>query len=140
MLANTWPSFLRLVIQGAVDVNTQFDQSEILRTLDFCLGALVSNGSQRATKEKEELVRSMRALVAGENGPRSEKEDKLAIEKAEALLTEEQLEYLNKYRKYGTDGFVKFDVMNLDGPSGFDVFDGYSMNLVTGELGLKQNL
>lgn len=100
----------------------------------------MSNGSNGADIEKEELMKNMRALVAGESGTGSNKEYKLAIEKAESLLTKEQLEYLNSYRKHASDGFVKFDIMNLDGPSGFDVFDGYSMNLVTGELGLKQNL
>lgn len=84
---------------------------------------------------KEELMKNMRALAAGEKEVTSA-EYKLAIEKAESILSKEQLEYLNNVRKHD-NSLVKFDVLNLDGASGFDVLDGYSTNLVTGELGLR---
>jgi len=120
------------VIQGAVDVNTKFNQSEVLRTLNFCMGALANTTDAGG---KEELMKNMRALAAGEKEVTSA-EYKLAIEKAESILSKEQLEYLNNVRKHD-NSLVKFDVLNLDGASGFDVLDGYSTNLVTGELGLR---
>nr|BBL33407.1 putative flavin dependent halogenase [Helminthosporium velutinum] len=121
------------VIQGAVDVNTKFHQSEVLRTLNFCMGALANTNN---SESKEELMKNMRALATGEKGEATSAEYKLAIEKAESILSKEQLEYLNHVRKHD-NGLVKFDVLNLDGGSGFDVLDGYSTNLVTGQLGLK---
>jgi hypothetical protein len=127
-------NFYHLVIQGAVDVNTKFHQSDVLRTLNFCMGALANSANPAG---KEELMENMRALAAGEKGEVTSAEYKLAIEKAESILSKEQLKYLNNIRKHD-NGLVKFDVLNLDGASGFDVLDGYSTNLVTGQLGLRK--
>jgi len=98
------------------------------------MGALAHSGNSAG---KEELMENMRALAAGEKGEVTSAEYKLAIEKAESILSKEQLEYLNNIRNH-TNGLVKFDVLNLDGASGFDVLDGYATNLVTGELGLRK--
>ncbi|CAI6340551.1 unnamed protein product [Periconia digitata] len=123
------------VIQGAVDVNTKFGQSEVLQTLNFCMGALAHSNNSKA---KEDIMENMRALAAGEKGEVTSAEYKLAIEKAESILSKDQLKYLNDIRNHQND-LVRFDVLNLDGASGFDVLDGYSTNLVTGQLGLKKS-
>ena len=115
-------------------MNTKFHQSEVLRTLNFCMGALAHTNN---SENKEELIRNMRALATGEKGDATSAEYKLAIEKAESILSEEQLAYLNNIREHDTGELIKFDVLNLDGASGFDVLDGYSTNMVTGQLGLK---
>lgn len=98
------------------------------------MGALAHSSN---SESKEELMKNMRALAAGEKGEVTSAEYKLAIEKAESILSKEQLEYLNNIRKHDNN-LVKFDVLNLDGGSGFDVLDGYSTNLVTGQFGLKK--
>ena len=97
------------------------------------MGALANTNN---SESKEELMKNMRALATGEKGEATSAEYKLAIERAESILSKEQLEYLNHVRKH-ENGLVKFDVLNLDGGSGFDVLDGYSTNMVTGQLGLK---
>jgi hypothetical protein len=98
------------------------------------MGALANSGNPTG---KKELMESMRALAAGEKGGVTSAEYKLAIEKAESILTKGQLDYLNDIRKH-ENKLVKFDVLNLDGASGFDVLDGYSTNMVTGQLGLRK--
>jgi hypothetical protein len=52
-------------------------------------------------------------------------EYKVAIEKAEAVSPKELLAYPNDHRKHAADGFVKFDIMDLNGPFGYDMLDGY---------------
>nr|BBL33421.1 putative flavin dependent halogenase [Lachnum palmae] len=122
----------RPVIQGAVDAKAGLSQTEVLRTINFCMGALANNDTN---PEKEALMQKLRSLTASGEGGISDEEYKAAMEKVETTLTPGQLEYLNSIRKH--DGFIKYDVINLDA-TGFDVIDGLAPNLVRGELGLLQ--
>ena len=112
-------------------MNTNLSQSEVMRTLNFCMGALASNDSP----EKEALLKNMRSIAVSDSGSVSDEKYQLAVKEAEKILTAEQLEYLDTIRK--NDTLIPDDVVNLDS-TGFDVFDGLSGNLIKGQLGLIQ--
>ncbi|TVY40371.1 Flavine halogenase [Lachnellula occidentalis] len=120
----------RPVIQGSVDVSANLSQAEVMRTLNFCMGALASN----EVPEKEALLQKLRTLaVSDDSGAISDEKYMLAMKEAETILTAEQLDYLNSIRKNET--LIPDDIVNLDS-TGFDVLDGFSANLIRGHLGL----
>ncbi|KAH8588217.1 non-heme halogenase [Bisporella sp. PMI_857] len=121
----------RPVIQGTVDVKTDLPEAEVMRTVNFCMGALASNNAPG----KEKLLQSMRSLAVSDSGVVSEEKYRLTLKEAEAALTPEQLQHLNLIRKNET--LIPDDIVNLDS-TGFDILDGFSANLVTGQLGLVQ--
>ncbi|QSZ36208.1 hypothetical protein DSL72_007334 [Monilinia vaccinii-corymbosi] len=121
----------RPVIQGAVDVNLKLSKSEVMRTLNFCMGALASKN----TPENQKLLKSMHSLAVGDSGGISDEKYTKVVKEAETILTAEQLDYLNSVRKNET--LSTDEIMNLDS-TGFDVLDGLSANLIKGQLGLVQ--
>ncbi|TVY94245.1 Flavine halogenase [Lachnellula willkommii] len=121
----------RPVIQGSVDVSANLSQAEVMRTLNFCIGALVSND----VPEKEALLQKLRILAVSDAGAISDEKYMLAMKEAETILTAEQLDYLNSIRKNET--LIPDDIISLDS-TGFDVLDGFSANLIRGHLGLVE--
>lgn len=99
-----------------------------MRTLNFCIGALAINNGP----EKQDLIEDMRALAIDSEEMTDEKYS-LAINEYESILTSEQLDFLNAIRK--RDMLLPDDIMSLDS-TGFNVIDGLSANLITGQLGL----
>jgi len=102
-----------------------------MRTLNFCMGALASNDTQG----KEALLEKMRQLAVSDAGAVSTEKFNSTVKEVETILTPEQLEYLNSVRK--NDTLIPDDIVNLDS-TGFDVLDGFSANLIKGQLGLVQ--
>ncbi|KAM3064982.1 hypothetical protein ACMFMG_001190 [Clarireedia jacksonii] len=121
----------RPVIQGSVDVNTNLSKAEVMRTLNFCMGALAFND----TPGNEELLKNMHSLAVSDSTSISDEKYKSIVKEAETVLTAEQLEYLNSVRKGET--LRTNDIMSLDS-TGFDVIDGFSANLTRGQLGFVQ--
>ncbi|TVY43292.1 Flavine halogenase [Lachnellula subtilissima] len=120
-----------IVIQGSVDVSANLSQAEVMRTLNFCMGALASN----EVPEKEALLQKLRLLAVSDSGTISDEKYMLAMKEAETILTAEQLDYLNSIRKNET--LIPDDIISLDS-TGFDVLDGFSANLIRGHLGLVE--
>ncbi|KAG9231661.1 hypothetical protein BJ875DRAFT_429306 [Amylocarpus encephaloides] len=120
----------RPIIQGSVDVDAKLEHTEVVRTLSFCMGALTSG---TAAPEKEAVVNDLKALAVSDGGAISDEEYRHAVKEAEAVLTTEQLEYLNAVRK--NEILLPDDIIGLDS-TGFDVLDGLSANLIKGQLGL----
>jgi len=111
-------------------VSAKLDHTEVMRTLSFCLGALASDSNAPA---KEAALNDLKALAVSDAGAISDEKYRHAVHGAEAVLTAEQLEYLNATRK--NESLIPDDLIGLDS-TGFDVIDGLSANLVTGQLGL----
>ncbi|KAF4627991.1 hypothetical protein G7Y89_g10163 [Cudoniella acicularis] len=121
----------RPVIQGSVDVSGNLSHAEVMRTLNFCMGALAS----RNAPGKEALLENMRSLTMSDPGDMTDEEYSQAISEVETVLTAEQLDMLNSIRKRQV--LLPDDIINLDS-TGFDVIDGLSANLITGQLGLVE--
>lgn len=113
-------------------MSANLSKAEVMRTLNFCMGALASSDDP----ENEALLQNMHALAIGDSGDQSDEKYKSVVKEAEAVLTAEQLEYLNSIRK-SKPWVTTDDIINLDS-TGFDVLDGFSANLVKGQLGLVQ--
>ncbi|KAF7863836.1 hypothetical protein EAF04_006801 [Stromatinia cepivora] len=113
----------RPVIQGSVDVSANLSQAEVMRTLNFCLGALASNNAP----EHGALLENLRSLAVSDSGAISDEKYRSLVKEAETVLTAEQLDYLNLVRKNET--IIPDDIISLDS-TGFDVLDEFSANLI----------
>lgn len=71
--------------------------------------------------------------MMSEPGDLTDEEYRQAMSEVETVLTAEQVEVLNSIRKRQL--MLPDDIINLDS-TGFDIIDGLSINLITGQLGL----
>lgn len=103
-------------------------QTEVMQTLNFCIGAIASNNGP----EKQALLDDLRSLRSPNE--MTDEEYRQAIEKVKTVLTPDQLELLNSIRKRGL--LIPDDMINLDS-TGANIINGMSANLITGQLGLR---
>lgn len=95
------------------------------------MGALASN----EVPGNKALLENMQSLAVGDSEDISDEKYRNVVQEAETVLTAEQLDYLNSIRK--NEVLSTDEIMNLDS-TGFDVLDGWSANLIKGQLGLIQ--
>jgi hypothetical protein len=101
----------------------------VLRTLNFCLGALASNNAP----ETGELLARMRSLATSSPEDLTDEKYSSAINGLHSVLSPEHSDVLKSIIKRPV--MLPDDLINLDS-TGFDIIDGWAANLVRGELGL----
>jgi hypothetical protein len=93
------------------------------------MGALASNNAPG----KEAILDNIRSLAISSPEDMTDEKYTKGISGVETVLTAEQLGFLNSIRK--REVLLPDDIINLDS-TGFDIVDGLSANLITGQLGL----
>jgi hypothetical protein len=117
-----------LVIQGTADVKGELSQSEISKTVDFCMRAF----QPVSPDEREGVHKKVEALSLNESTI-SEAETQANQAALEAALTPDELSILNAIR--ARQMIRSEDTMNIDNFS-FDTIDGLAPNMKRGSLGL----
>ncbi|TVY85213.1 Flavine halogenase aclH, partial [Lachnellula suecica] len=114
----------RPIIQGTADadVGGKLTQSEVTRTVDFCLKAF----EQTKPEETDAVLKKLEAINGDGNVAAAPKED---LEK----FTEDELRILNHIR--ARQMLRMEDTFNIDN-FGKDAIDGFAPNLKRGSLGL----